>query len=106
MTFETETELQTYTNGLLDRLNIHYVHISSKSSRYLRKGILDNMCWVNGISFIIELKIKTVKLKPEQIKEIEKFKAQKIMVFVCRNDDEVLEAVKTMILRSQRVDAI
>ena len=93
----TETELQQFTNGVLKKLDFHTVHISSKASRYLRRGILDNMIWKNGKSFVIELKVGNGRLKPEQEKEIETFKRQNIPVFVCRTTEDVMDVLKRFI---------
>jgi hypothetical protein len=92
--YSSETVLQTWFNGTLKKLDFHTVHISSKASKYVRRGILDNMIWKNGKSFIVELKTKSGRLKPEQEQEIETFKRQNIPVYVCRTPEECIDVLK------------
>ena len=93
MKFSSETEFQTWCDGVLTKLGVHFVHIPSKN-KYVRKGILDLMCWYYGKSFIIELKVGRNKLDEHQIKEVNEFKKHKIPVYVVRNSDEFISILK------------
>jgi hypothetical protein len=91
--FQNESEFQSWCNGILEKLNIHYVHISSKN-RYVRRGILDLLCWYHGKAWVIELKMKGEKIKAEQKKEIESFKDHDIPAYVVYTADEFIDVLK------------
>ena len=96
LNFDTETQFQTYCDGVLDKLKIHYYHISSKN-RYLKKGIPDLLCWYKKKSFVIELKVGRNKLSEDQKKERDKFILQGIPHFVCYTPDDFTDALKKFI---------
>jgi hypothetical protein len=89
----TETKFQTECNQDLDKLDVHYIHISSKN-RYVRKGILDLLCWHYGKSFVMELKRDKNVLSKEQIKEIKAYKKHGIPVYVCYDREQFMKALK------------
>ena len=93
MIFDNEPKFQVWANGVLDKLGVHYIHISSKN-RAVRKGILDLICFYKGKSFCIELKQKYQKLRPEQKIEMDKLKEHDINCYLCYTDTEFLNVLK------------
>ena len=91
--FKQETDFQEWCNGVLDKLKVHYVHVSSKN-KFVRKGILDLLCWYKKRSFIIELKVKGNYLSKEQKKEMEGFVHHDIPVYVVFTPDEFLKVLE------------
>ena len=91
--FSNETEFQTWANGVLTKLGVHYHHISSKN-RYVKRGIFDLLCWYNGRSFCIELKQPSKTFRPEQRIEYQTLRKHKIGAYLVYNKTEFLNALK------------
>lgn len=91
--YDLETKFQTWANGTLDKLNVHYYHIVSKN-KYVKKGIPDLLCWYNEKSFVIELKVGRNTLSDEQIIERDKFIKQGIPYYTCYTPKEVMDVLK------------
>lgn len=91
--FRDEYEFQSWANEILDKKDIHYVHVN-RTHKYTRKGILDLMCWYYGKSFIIELKMPGKVPSEEQIKEMNEFIKHNIPVYFCYYKHEFIEVLK------------
>jgi len=101
--FPTENKFQEYCNGVLTKLNVHFVHIP-QGNKHVRKGILDLLCWYKGRSFIVELKQQYKKLKPEQAIEWKRYEEQNIPVYLCYAKEEFIEVLKREMVINARHD--
>lgn len=94
---ELESSIQKKCNQILRDLGVPFIHCekghANKATTH-RKGVADLLFWNRGMSFAVELKTKTGRLKPEQEAFLAKLKGEGVITGVCRSVEEFEEFLK------------